>query len=412
MTFGLQARLLFPIGAFALLLGAYTVAFGESARLAPELLIGLLVLLLVVMATNVEWFVARPLRNLLRAAHDLAQNHLPGSPVDAPSGQMRELAGGLNRLRDRMQQYEANLAQERSRRQALEQSVRELEDRYALTVERANDGIWEWNIKSGAVDFSIRWKAMLGLSDAQMSSIEDWQDRLHPDERTAVLQRFENHIKGLTTHIDEEYRLRQGDGQYRWVHSRGTAIRHATGTAYRVIVMDNDVHARKEIEHALIQAAEGLSAVSGVDFFQSLMRSLSSILNTRDNLVCYCVGDPPVRAHTLAYYSNGKFTENFEYDLAGTSCGAVIDRGDIVYCPTGVCDIWPLEKEYDRDSYIGVPMFDSSGKIIGHFACMDGKAMRQDLPHLALFKIFSVRAAAELERTMLRQKIEAPPAVA
>src|SRR5512144_2092292 len=86
MTFGLLARLLFPIGAFALLLGAYTVAFGESARLAPELLIGLLVLLLVVMATNVEWFVARPLRNLLRAAHDLAQNHLPGSPVDAPSG--------------------------------------------------------------------------------------------------------------------------------------------------------------------------------------------------------------------------------------------------------------------------------------------------------------------------------------
>ena len=251
---------------------------------------------------------------------------------------------------------------------------------------------------------------MLGLSDTPMSRIEDWQDRLHPDERTAVLQRFENHINGLTPHIDEEYRLRQGDGQYRWVHTRGTAIRHATGKAHRMIVMDNDVHARKEIENALIQAAEGLSAVSGVDFFQSLIRSLSSILNTRDNLVCYCVGDPPVRAHTLAYYTNGKFTENFEYDLAGTSCGAVIDRGEIVYCPTGVCDVWPLEKEYDRDSYIGVPMFDSSGKIIGHFACMDGKAMRQDLPHLALFKIFSVRAAAELERTMLRQKIEVPPA--
>ena len=215
------------------------------------------------MATNVEWFVARPLRNLLQTAHDLAQNHLPGSPVDAPSGQMRELAAGLNRLRDRMQEYEANLAQERSRRQALEQSVRELEDRYALTVERANDGIWEWNVKSGAVDFSIRWKAMLGLSDARISSIADWQDRLHPDERTAVLQRFENHVNGLTPHIDEEYRLRQGDGQYRWVHSRGTAIRHATGKAHRVIVMDNDVHARKEIENALIQAAEGLSAVSG-----------------------------------------------------------------------------------------------------------------------------------------------------
>jgi GAF domain-containing protein len=94
-----------------------------------------------------------------------------------------------------------------------------------------------------------------------------------------------------------------------------------------------------------------------------------------------------------------------EYDLAGTSCGAVIAKKEIVYCPTGVCDIWPLEREYDRDSYLGVPMFDSTGKIIGHFACMDGKPMRQDLPHLALFKIFSVRAAAELERTLLRQKL-------
>jgi GAF domain-containing protein len=72
-----------------------------------------------------------------------------------------------------------------------------------------------------------------------------------------------------------------------------------------------------------------------------------------------------------------------------------------------VCDIWPLEKEFDRDSYIGVPMFDSTGKIIGHFACMDGSPMRQDLPHLALFKIFSVRAAAELERMLLRQKLGA-----
>jgi PAS domain S-box-containing protein len=321
---------------------------------------------------------------------------------------MRELAADLNRLRDRMQEYETKLTEEHSRRQTLERSVRELEDRYALTVERANDGIWEWNVKSGAVDFSLRWKAMLGLAEAPILCVDDWRALLHPDERAAVLQSLENYLNGVTPRFDEQYRLRQGDGQYRWVHSRGTAIRHATGTAYRVIVMDNDIHARKEIENTLIQAAEGLSAVSGANFFQSLMRSLSSILGTRDNLVCYCVGDPPTRAKTLAYYSRGAFTENFEYDLAGTSCGAVIDRREIVYCPTGVCDLWPAEKEYDRDSYIGVPMFDSTGKIIGHFACMGGTPMRHDLPHLALFRIFSVRAAAELERTLLRQQLEAP----
>lgn len=297
------------------------------------------------------------------------------------------------------------LAEESSRRQGLEASLRELEDRYALTVERANDGTWEWEIRSSVTQFSPRWKGMLGYLDSDLASIDDWKRLVHPDDRDAVMTRLENHMEALTPHFEAEYRLRHASGRYQWVHSRGTAIRHASGKPYRVLVMDNDVHARKELEETLIQAAEGLSSVSGMDFFQALMKNLSAILHTRDNLVCYCPDDPPTKARTLAYYSNGEFWENFEYDLAGTSCGAVIERKEIVYCPTGVCDIWPDEEQYDRDSYIGVPMFDSTGKIIGHFACMDGKPMRQDLPHLALFKIFSVRAAAELERTLLREKL-------
>ena len=404
---GLRTLLLLPLGLFVLFWGTYTIAFGEIGQLAPAVLLGVLALLLGVTVTNMEVFVLRPLRALLQSAQDLAHNRFSGPPVSAPPGALRELAAGINRLRDRMQEYEARLAQEKIRHQALEQSVRELEDRYALTVERANDGIWEWNLEGGAVEFSLRWKGLLGHTDARMGQIEDWQNLLHPEERAAVLLCIENHMKGLTQHFDKEYRLRHGDGHYRWVHSRGTAIRHASGKPYRLVVMDNDIHERKEIEETLIQAAEGLSSVSGEDFYQALMQSLSSILGTRDNLVCYCIGNPPTHARTLAYYSNGKFLENFEYDLAGTSCGAVIGRKEIVYVPTGVCDVWPLEKEFDRDSYIGVPMFDSAGKIIGHFACMDGKPMRQDLPHLALFKIFSVRAAAELERMLLRQKLEA-----
>jgi PAS domain S-box-containing protein len=391
-----------------LLLAAYTLGSGDATGLAPGWILGLMLLLLAVMATNVEVTVLRPLQRLLRTTQDPSQWRMPGTPVAAPSGPLRELAADLDRLRGRMLEYETKLSEERARRQGLEQSVRELEDRYALTVERANDGIWEWNLKSGALEFSPRWKAMLGLVGAPVLKIEDWQSLLHPDERAAVLQGLENYLKGLTPRFDEQYRIRQGEGPYRWIHSRATAIRHANGVPYRVIVMDNDIHARKEIENALIEAAEGLSAASGTHFFQALMRSLSSLLGTRDNLVCYCVGEPATRAHTLAYYSNGEFTENFEYDLAGTSCGAVIERGEIVYCPSGVCDIWPAEKEFDRDSYIGVPMFDSAGKIIGHFACMGPGPMRQDLPHLALFRIFSVRAAAELERLLLRQQLGGP----
>jgi len=410
--FGLRAKLLFPFGVLVLAWGVYTIAIAPAGSVAPGVVLIFLVVLLGVMATNVELVVLRPLQSLLTAAQELAQSRFAGPTVNTQPLTFRKLAAGLNRLRDRMQEYEATLAEEQARRQALEKSVRELEDRYSLTVERANDGIWEWNLKTDTVDFSVRWKALVGHLHAPLGHIEEWRNLLHPEDRASVVLRLEDHIQGRTPHFDEEYRLRHRDGYYRWVHSRGTALRHANGNAYRLIVMDNDIHARKQIEQTLIEAAEALSSVSGADFYKALMQSLSSILGTRDNLVCYCVGDPPTRAQTLAYYADGKFWENFEYDLAGTSCGAVIERKEIVYAPSGVCDIWPAEKEFDRDSYIGVPMFDSTGKIIGHFACMDGKPMRQDLPHLALFKIFSVRAAAELERMLLRQKLEGPQASA
>lgn len=406
MQIGLRTRLLLPIGAIALAIAAYALVSGGPDQPKAGWIVGALLLLAAVLATNVEVLVLRPLQKLLRSAQELAQGQFGGGPLNAPSGPMRALAADLNRLRERMQQYEVKLADERAGRQTLEQSVRELKDRYALTVERANDGIWEWNLESGVVDFSVRWKAMLGWSEAPMPGIDDWRALLHPDDRAGVLLSLESYFKGQMPRFDEQYRLRHGDGHYRWVHSRGTAIRHASGAAYRLIVMDNDIHARKEIETALIAAAEGLSNVSGTDFFQALMRHLSQILGTRDNLVCYFVGDPPTKARTLAYYTKGEFTENFDYDLAGTSCAAVFERGEIVYCPTGVCELWPEEKQYDRDSYIGVPMFDSKGKIIGHFACMNDTAMRQDLPHLALFRIFAVRAAAELERTLLRKRLD------
>ena len=229
MMFGLRAKLLVPLGVVVLAWGVYTMAIGQAALVAPGVFLIFLVVLLGVMATNVELVVLRPLRSLLTAAHELAESRFAGAPVDTPSLTFQQLAVGLNRLRDRMQEYEATLLEEQTRRKTLEQSVRELEDRYSLTVERANDGIWEWDLKTDTADFSVRWKAMAGHLHAPLGHIADWRGLLHPEERASVVLRLEDHVQGRTPHFDEEYRLRHSDGYYRWVHSRGTAIRHANG---------------------------------------------------------------------------------------------------------------------------------------------------------------------------------------
>jgi PAS domain S-box-containing protein len=349
-----------------------------------------------------EFGVRKPLRDLIAEM----RRDAPAEDVDSSNeiAQLRHVAQGI---RVRLIELDASLSREQERCVAAERARRDAEERYSLSVDRANDGFWEQDLPSQSIRFSARWLGMLGYREGSLTGAAQWQSLLHPDDRDGILIRIANHIEGLTPHFEAEYRIRAADGHYRWILSRGTVLRHASGKPYRMIMMDNDVHARRLIEETLVQTAEGLSQVSGMDFFRALMSSLSGIIGTRDNLVCYCLDNPPTRVRTLAYYSNGQFWDNFDYELEGTSCGAVIARGEVVYVPSGVCDIWPVERQYDRDSYIGVPLYDSGARLIGHFACMDGKPMSQDMPHLAIFRIFAVRAAAELERMQLKQELDA-----
>jgi len=406
----LRLKLFLPLilAGLLLLIYAYTSwpqLTDPGGEYLPALLLAGLAALLLAAAGNVERLVVRPLARLKRAMDTLVRGERTDPGIASGRAGVQEIETGVSRLGELQRETEARLARESAERQKVEQELRDVRERYELAVERANDGLWEWDLKSGRVAFSPRLKGMMGYRDASVARIEDWKQLVHPDDHEAVLMRLQNHLNASTPFFEAEYRVRHRDGDFRWLHSRGTAIRHASGKAYRLVMMDKDIHPRKELELALIHAAEGLSSVSGRDFFRALARSLSELLGTRDNLVAHCLDDPPTRVRTLAYYSGGRFWDDFEFDLCGTSCGAVLTRGEIVYCPTGVCEIWPEEKQYDRDSYVGVPMFDSAGKIIGHFACMDAKPMAHDLPHLAIFKIFSVRAATELERTLLREKL-------
>ena len=89
--------------------------------------------------------------------------------------------------------------------------------------------------------------------------------------------------------------------------------------------------------------------------------------------------------------------------MTGTACEDVIQQGKQVFVPSDVAARWPLEKTFDRESYLGLPCIDTQGRVIGHIACADGGQMRQELPHLAILKIFAIRAAVELERRILKR---------
>jgi len=137
-------------------------------------------------------------------------------------------------------------------RATAEEALLESEERYALAVRGANDGLWDWNFENDRVFFSPRWKSMLGFSvDDVGDSPREWFDRIHPDDRPPFRRHLDAHLSGSTEQLEFEHRMRNLDGGYIWVLARGVAVRDENGKPYRMAGSQTDITARKRAEHQL-----------------------------------------------------------------------------------------------------------------------------------------------------------------
>jgi len=140
--------------------------------------------------------------------------------------------------------------------QRAEKALCESEERYALVASGAHDGLWNWNLKTNEVYFSSRWKSMLGLEESEVgNNPEEWFHRVHPEDIPGVRAEIAAHLEGRTPHFEAEHRMWHKDGTYRWVLSRGIAIRDAGGTAYRMAGSQTDITDHKLVEEQLLHDA-------------------------------------------------------------------------------------------------------------------------------------------------------------
>jgi PAS domain S-box-containing protein len=136
-----------------------------------------------------------------------------------------------------------------SERKRAEEELLRSRERFELAVRGSQDGLWDWDLRTGDVYYSPRWKSILGYDDHEIAHrVEEWERRLHPDERERVLAANAAHAEGATPHYEYEYRLRHKDGSYRWILARGVALRDATGKAYRMAGSHVDITERKQAE--------------------------------------------------------------------------------------------------------------------------------------------------------------------
>ena len=116
-----------------------------------------------------------------------------------------------------------------------EQALKRSEERLTLAAEGANDGLWEWDLRTQAFYASGRWKAMMGLpATAGIGRPEEWLGRVHAEDVASLREALEAHLGGTTDHFHHEHRIRHEDGTYRRFLCRGVAARGATQKTARI----------------------------------------------------------------------------------------------------------------------------------------------------------------------------------
>ena len=126
------------------------------------------------------------------------------------------------------------------------------EERYALAVRAASDGIWDWDLEADRIYLSPRWNAILGRPEqSALGDPAQWFELVHSDDLPRLRGAVDAHLAGDTPHLESEHRMHHADGTWRWVLTRGLAIRDQSGRPTRMAGSLSDVHDRRTAQRRL-----------------------------------------------------------------------------------------------------------------------------------------------------------------
>ena len=141
-------------------------------------------------------------------------------------------------------------AAERRAHRAAEEALKESEERFALAVRGSRDGLWDWNLLTGQIYYSTRFKEMLGFEEHELHDLEAFAARIHEADRELAWRALRDHMEHRAL-LEVELRVATKRGEYRWFSVRGQALWDDTGRAIRVAGSLNDLTARKNAEAEL-----------------------------------------------------------------------------------------------------------------------------------------------------------------
>jgi two-component system, cell cycle sensor histidine kinase and response regulator CckA len=272
-------------------------------------------------------------------------------------------------------------------RKQAEEQIRQSREKLELALRGGGLGAWDWDIRTGGMQFSERWARMRGYDPEEIEpTLESWKECVHPDDLPGVLALLNAHLDGKTAAYEAEFRMKHKSGRWLWILDRGRVVEwDDRGRPLRACGTNLDITARKEMEQALYDQQVELDQI-----FEAL-----------PDAVAY--SDPQRRIQRV----NSSFTRMLGYnpeDVIGKSAEILyanpaefIEQGRLRFRPDAGGSQAPFEVEYRRKDgstfpgeTVGTIVRDSHGEAVGY---------------LGLVRDITERKRAEQEQAGLREQL-------
>ena len=137
------------------------------------------------------------------------------------------------------------------------EALRQSEDRFQMAMRGANDGLFDWDMKTNEVYYSPRWKSMLGYAEDELEgNLETWSRLIHPDDLAPTLAHVRDTDEGRTNTYRAEFRMRHKEGHYIDILARAYPVRGPGGETLRMVGTHVDITERKRMEAALSEVLD------------------------------------------------------------------------------------------------------------------------------------------------------------
>jgi PAS domain S-box-containing protein len=278
--------------------------------------------------------------------------------------------------------------------------VPEPDDLFRRTVESTTDLIAVLDLEGRRIYNNPAYADLLDEPDT-LEGTSSFVD-VHPDDREEVKNVFRETVAtGVGQRL--EYRLVDRNGNVRFIESQGSVVRDADGNPDKVVIISRDISTRRMAGEFMRQVQEEIARNRGDAFFPGLVRAVAEALSVKYALVSECTDRRRERVRALAYWAAGGPAPVFEYDVAHTTCERVIKEAKTIYFATDIQKLFPDEAALaamDACSYLGTPLIDSEGGVIGHlFVIHDSPLPNPDVARSVLI-VTAATAAAELEHRL------------